>query len=92
MGTKMNRGAFQRLVDENIEWLLEQQRSLERDHIKVILDVITDLQYPKEKLYTEEQAIDRILTMMDKANIGFMTELGYQAYLTPDQVRNKLNE
>jgi len=29
----LNRRAYQQLIDENIEWILQQPRTLERDHI-----------------------------------------------------------
>lgn len=37
MGTTLNRHAYQRLIDENLEWLSKQPRSLERDHIEGII-------------------------------------------------------
>jgi RNA:NAD 2'-phosphotransferase (TPT1/KptA family) len=37
MGTTLNRHAFQRLIDEDLEWLLKQPRTLERDHIEAIV-------------------------------------------------------
>lgn len=37
MSGKMTRRAYEDLVRENIEWLLKQPRSLERDHIHEIL-------------------------------------------------------
>jgi len=37
MGTTLNRSAYQRLVDEDLEWLAEQPRGLERGHIEMIL-------------------------------------------------------
>lgn len=36
MGT-LNRQAWQNLIDEDLRWLLEQPRTLERDHIEVCL-------------------------------------------------------
>lgn len=33
MGTTMNKQAYQKLIDENVEWLLQQEKTLERDHI-----------------------------------------------------------
>lgn len=33
----MNREAYKKLLEENIMWLLEQPRSLERDHIESLL-------------------------------------------------------
>ena len=37
MGMMMNRTAYQKLIDEDIEWLLKQPRTLEREHIHAIL-------------------------------------------------------
>lgn len=37
MGTILNRSAYQRLVDEDLEWLAEQPRGLERGHIEQIV-------------------------------------------------------
>jgi hypothetical protein len=37
MGTTMNKQAYARLVEENLEWLLKQPRGLERDHIEAML-------------------------------------------------------
>ena len=33
----LNRQAWQKMIDEDLEWLWEQQRTLERDHIEVCL-------------------------------------------------------
>ena len=49
MGMKVNREAYQKLIDEDIEWLLKQPRSLERDHI------ISVLKNSVERLYGEEK-------------------------------------
>ena len=37
MGMMINREAYQKLIDEDIEWLMKQPRSLERDHIVSVL-------------------------------------------------------
>ena len=37
MRMELNRAALQRLFDEDIEWLLQQPRTLERDHIEAVL-------------------------------------------------------
>lgn len=44
MGT-LNRQAFQRLVDEDLEWLLKQPRTLEREHVAEILKAAPELYY-----------------------------------------------
>jgi len=37
MSCRLNRQAYQRLIQEDIDWLLRQPRSLERDHVHEIL-------------------------------------------------------
>ncbi len=37
MPTTLNKAAYQKLIDDNIRWLLEQPRTLERDHIRDVL-------------------------------------------------------
>lgn len=37
MTMKLNRRGYQELVDGDLEWLLQQPRTLERDHIEAVL-------------------------------------------------------
>jgi hypothetical protein len=37
MGTTLNRKAYQKLIDEDIVWLLKQPQCLESDHILIVL-------------------------------------------------------
>lgn len=39
MSGKLTRSAYEKLITEDLKWLLEQERSLERDHI---MDVLMD--------------------------------------------------
>ena len=50
MGLKVNREAYQKLIDEDIEWLLKQPRSLERGHIVNVLKNCVEWVYGKEKM------------------------------------------
>ena len=50
MGMIVNRDAYQKLIDEDIEWLLKQPRSLERDHIVSVLKNSVERIYGKEKI------------------------------------------
>lgn len=45
MGTTLNRQAFQRLVDEDLEWLVKQPRTLEREHVAEILKATPEVYY-----------------------------------------------
>lgn len=47
MGTTMNRSAFEKLIAENIAWLEQQPRTLERDHIIDICRHAPDMYYGK---------------------------------------------
>lgn len=46
MSTTLNRGAFAQLVAEDLAWLETQPRTLERDHVAVILRAAVDVYYP----------------------------------------------
>ena len=46
----INREAYQKLIDEDIEWLLKQPRRLERDHIVSVLKNSVERLYGKEKM------------------------------------------
>lgn len=37
MGTTLNRDGYKKLIDEDLWWLLNQLRTLERDHIELVL-------------------------------------------------------
>ena len=50
MGMIVNREAYQKLIDEDIEWVLKQPRSLERDHIVSVLKNSVERIYEKEKM------------------------------------------
>ena len=48
MGMKVNREAYQKLIDEDIEWILKQPRTLERDHIVSVLKNSVERLYGKK--------------------------------------------
>lgn len=50
MSSTLNQPAFQRLIDENREWLGRQPRTLERDHIDLILRLVREI--PPRRLET----------------------------------------
>ena len=43
------KGAYQELIDGDLQWLLKQPESLERDHIGAVLRKSVELLYGKEK-------------------------------------------
>ena len=50
MEMMINREDYQKLIDEDIEWILKQPRSLERDHIVSVLKNSVERIYGKEKM------------------------------------------
>ena len=50
MGMMVNSEAYQKLIDEDIEWILKQPRTLERDHIVSVLKNSVERLYGKEKM------------------------------------------
>ncbi len=50
MGTTMNKTAFEKLIQENLDWLERQPRSLEREHIKEIVKQSVQFYYPDKEL------------------------------------------
>lgn len=45
MGTTLNRRAYERMIQEDLTWLMQQPRSLERDHIEAIINASADHEY-----------------------------------------------
>lgn len=46
MASKVNRLTYEKMVQEDIEWLDKQPKTLERDHIRLILQHSVDHEYP----------------------------------------------
>lgn len=44
----MNRWAYEKLIAEDLEWLMAQPRTLERDHIADVLRWSVDRIYPRK--------------------------------------------
>ena len=71
--------AFQRLIDRDLEWLMEQPRTLERDHIEAIIKQTIDLHYERiesnKRLFDEWSARSREWMRQNLRNyIGIFTE------------------
>jgi hypothetical protein len=47
MSFKMNQSAYQKLIDEDLAWLMQQPRTLERDHIAMIVKKSVKMYYPE---------------------------------------------
>lgn len=67
MASKLNRHAYEQLIREDLDWLLAQGRTLERDHIELIVRGSAEHEYAadSEKLPSEDitEAYQRILTL-----------------------------
>lgn len=48
MPLKLNKPAYVKLIKEDLEWLLQQPRTLERDHIEDVLNWSINATYPTE--------------------------------------------
>lgn len=59
MSCKLNRSAYQRLIDENIAWLMKFPRTLEREHTIFVLRDSVRCHYD-EKLFPSPEAIERV--------------------------------
>ncbi len=59
MAHKMGRGSYQKLIDEDIEWLMKQPRTLEREHILQIIQDSVNFYYKEEDGTAEESGIQR---------------------------------
>ena len=58
--TTLNRTAYEELIAEDLEWLMKQPRSLEREHIAMILKQDAELRYGlAEKLASDLQSAVR---------------------------------
>lgn len=79
----LNRQAYETLIKEDIEWLLKQGRSLEREHIECVLANSADCIYPLnlkedrdswrrtcEKLATENIELEKQVKELEKKIYG----------------------
>lgn len=51
MSLTLNKSAYARLIEEDIEWLLKQPKTLEREHIVAVLKESIDSFYRPSKEY-----------------------------------------
>ena len=66
MGTKVNRAAYEKLIKEDLEWLLSQPRTLERDHIQqILLDSPNRLYGDPDKM---KDAAEKLLGILQESN------------------------
>lgn len=49
MGSRMTKAAYEQMVTENVNWLLQQPRTLERDHIIMIVEASVAHEYPSPR-------------------------------------------
>ena len=49
MSSRLNKKAYESLIQEDLEWLMKQPKSLERDHIKIILEHAVSYEYDNKK-------------------------------------------
>lgn len=56
MSGPMTRDAYERLIAEDLAWLAEQPRTLEREHIRGVVERSADHEYAP-RLYTREEVL-----------------------------------
>ena len=67
MGTTLNRKGYEKLITEDLDWLMMQPRSLERDHIIDVLKASVDLLYdPQQKDSAGKKECGHPRMMMDE--------------------------
>lgn len=62
--TTMNRSAYEKLIQEDLEWLLKHPHTLERDHIEAILKDSPNRYYPR---HDNPKIVDQRITQEGKA-------------------------
>jgi hypothetical protein len=58
MGTTLNRDGYQKLIDEDIEWLEKMPRTLSRDHAIAVLKYSVFLLYGPKPVPLDKEARD----------------------------------
>jgi len=46
MSTRLNYDAYKKMIQENLDWLAKQPRTLERDHVEMIVKASLKHEYP----------------------------------------------
>lgn len=70
MSSRINQHTYKKLIDENLEWLATTSRSLERDHIELIVKASESHEYDSVKVTTEERFVLLDLLKLDLESIG----------------------
>jgi hypothetical protein len=71
MGSRLNRESFEKLVQENIDWLMGMPRTLERDHIKGMLETYSELEYCIYELFqVYEGLVPKIKALIAECDAG----------------------
>lgn len=52
---RLNKEGYERLIKEDLAWLMEQPRTLERDHIELIVKQSVDKEYPAKEVIVREE-------------------------------------
>ena len=54
MTSRLNRRSYAQLIREDLEWLMKQPRTLEREHIRLILERAVEYEYGPEPVVNTE--------------------------------------
>ena len=66
MSSKLNRPAYRQMIEEDLQWLLAQPRTLERDHIEAIVRASEEHEYgpPRSGTMSENQEQARLAIVL----------------------------
>jgi chromosome segregation ATPase len=65
---KVTRSAYEELIQEDIDWLMKQPRTLERDHIILIVKQSPEVEYDiADKIERLERELEIVTTTRDEA-------------------------
>lgn len=68
MTMKVTRSAYEELIQEDIDWLMKQPRTLERDHIILIVKQSPEVEYDiADKIERLERELEIVTTTRDEA-------------------------
>jgi hypothetical protein len=65
MASEINKWAYEKLINEDIEWLLKQPRTLEREHIEVVLRHSPDRYYGIKDLELENKRLKERIALLE---------------------------
>lgn len=76
MNMRMTRDSYEEIITQDLEWLRRQPRSLESEHIAVVLEHSVNLEYPKREPFERPEAMSLDVVVSGCKNIGYDLNCG----------------